>query len=192
MYEVLCMTKIKIALTGKPGVGKDSFVSIISEYYDLGEIKLASVFYKAQKYIYDLCGQQKDYFIQDGILLNFLGQHMRSINPYVVREHFFLELQKLQENKIIIASDVRPWDFPFIKNNNFILVKITSSEKNCLIRRIARGDKTLSDSNHSTELSSNSIKEDYYIENNSSYDDYKKSVLQLVDSLYMNSKNDSI
>jgi D-beta-D-heptose 7-phosphate kinase/D-beta-D-heptose 1-phosphate adenosyltransferase len=31
-----------------------------------------------------------------------------------------------------------------------------------------------------------------YIENNSSYDDYKKSVLQLVDSLYMNSKNDSI
>lgn len=186
------MTKIKIALTGKPGVGKDSFVSIISEYYDLGEIKLASVFYKAQKYIYDLCGQQKDYFIQDGILLNFLGQHMRSINPYVVRDHFFLELQKLQENKIIIASDVRPLDFPFIKNNNFILVKITSSEKNCLIRRIARGDKTLSDSNHSTELSSNSIKEDYYIENNSSYDDYKKSVLQLVDSLYMNSKNDSI
>lgn len=181
-------SNLKIALTGNTGVGKDTFVQILRKdkrFSALKEIKLADPLYEVQNFIYNICQETKNYFVQDGELLNFLGKHMRKINPNVLENYFLQELNKIKESyPIILCSDARPQDLNFIRQQNFLVIKITTDKKLSIKRRMLRGDISLANANHQTEIITDDISFDYCIENNKTLHNYQETVLKLIEGLY--------
>lgn len=179
---------LRICLTGNTGSGKSTFVEIAKKYFKesrIEEIKLGEPLYKAQSYIYKLCDIFKENHIQDGVLLNFLGQHMRQINPNIIKSHFMEKLLKVSSNtSIIICSDARPIDIKFVKEQGFYIVQIDVNQNISKLRRQSRKDITLGDPLHITEINHCPYKYDYQIVNNASLDDYKNNILHFLGMLH--------
>lgn len=172
----------KLALLGNTGVGKDTCVKIIQNRFshlDLSLIQLAAPLYEAQNAIYQICGEKKDHDVQDGILLNFLGQHMRLINPDVLKESFLKTLEKSQAD-LIICRDVRPLDVAFVRDAGFFVVNIATDPSLCIERRKARGDLSLGASNHKTEMGLSAELYDAQIMNNSSLDNFEQEIVKFL------------
>jgi dephospho-CoA kinase len=172
----------KLALLGNTGVGKDTCVKIIQNRFShlkLSLIQLAAPLYEAQNAIYQICGKEKGPDVQDGVLLNFLGQHMRLINPYVLKESFLRILEKSQAD-LIICRDVRPLDVPFVREAGFFIVNIATDPSLCLERRKARGDLSLGASNHKTEVGLSAELYDTQIMNNSTLDNFERETVQFL------------
>lgn len=181
------MNKIKIGLIGNTGSGKGTFVQICKDSLvnlNITTIKLADPLYEAQNQIYKLCNVEKEYYSQDGILLNFLGQHMRMINPNVLKDYIGNRLKEASEIDIVFCDDVRPLDVEFMKEYGFIIIKIVTDEHTTFERRMKRGDLTMADSKHKTEQGLEDVKYDYVLENNSSLKDYEHKVKLLIDKIY--------
>lgn len=174
----------KLALLGGPGVGKDTFVQILRKRFpqiSLRLIRLAEPLYEVQKFVYRSCSKEISDHVQDGILLNFLGQHMRSINPNVLLDRFAKAVQEIGDQRdLIICSDVRPIDAAFVKKLGFHIVHITANPDIALERRKRRGDFSLGSNSHITEKGILSEMYDTVISNNKSYEEYEMSVLQLL------------
>lgn len=179
---------MRIALVGNTGVGKSTFVNICKKHFKtlkIKEIRLAKPLYQAQNYIYKICKVQKNPDAQDGVLLNFLGQHMRTINEDVIKIHFIEQLKKMPNNiNLIICSDVRPIDVPFVKKQGFSLINIQTDREIALERRLKRGDISLANAQHSTEQQIYGFQPDHIIVNNKSIEDYQNAALGLVKKLY--------
>lgn len=178
---------IKICLTGNTGVGKDTFFKIVENEFgveNVEKIQLGAPLYDVQDYIYKLCKVKKEYHIQDGELLNFLGQHMRIINPEVLKIHFLEKMSKLKEgSNIVLCIDARPVDLSFVRKKGFIVVNIIANEQITKIRREKRGDISLGDPKHITEK--HDVNEyDYKIYNNDSVYNFKTNILALMRQIY--------
>jgi cytidine deaminase len=176
----------KLALLGNTGVGKDTFVKIFQKRFStlsMSLIKLAAPLYEGQNAIYQICATEIDSEIQDGILLNFLGNHMRRINPNVIKESFLRELQKIgQEPDIIICHDARPLDVPFVKEAGFFILNITTDFQIALERRKARGDLSLGSSDHSTEKGLTAELYDAQILNNGTLHDFEQTIVKFINA----------
>lgn len=172
----------KLALLGNTGVGKDTCVKIIQNRFShlkLSLIQLAAPLYEAQNTIYQICGKGKDPDAQDGVLLNFLGQHMRRINPNVLKESFLKTLEKSQAD-LVICRDVRPLDVTFVREAGFFIVNIATDPSLCIERRKARGDLFLGASNHKTEVGLSAELYDAQIMNNSTLDNFERETVKFL------------
>ena len=144
-------------------------------------IRLADPLYLAQQAIYKICGKEKDFSTQDGELLNFLGSHMRKINPNVLQEHFSKSLNNITSDiDLIICMDVRPKDISFVKKEDFFLVNISAPPTVTLQRRKNRNDLSLGSSHHPTEQGLSPKLIDAHIENNGTLDEFKEKVKFLI------------
>lgn len=174
----------KLALLGGPGVGKDTFVQILQKYFPhiaLRHICLAKPLYEVQHFIYKICSKEISDDVQDGLLLNFLGKHMRSINPNVLLDRFAQSVLEVEPGvDVIFCSDVRPIDVPFVKNMGFTIVHIVADPQLSLERRIRRGDLSLGSIDHETEIGILNSMSDVQIANNGTFKDYEKSVIQFL------------
>lgn len=176
---------LRLALLGNTGTGKDTCVKIIRKRYPSIKIHiiwLAAPLYLAQHEIYRICEKEKDFFVQDGVLLNFLGQHMRRIKPDVIESLFLRRLRQAPPADLIICPDVRPLDLPFIKQAGFFILHITANEGLAAERRKQRGDLSLGDSSHPTE-SGCLTGVDAHIANEGSVEAYEEKIVRLLDSL---------
>jgi dephospho-CoA kinase len=182
------MKVLRIALVGTTGVGKSTFVSILKKqlkHVVCKEIRLAKPLYQVQSYLYKICKTKKNKNVQDGVLLNFLGQHMRAINKNIIEEHFVEQLSKITNDvELVICSDVRPIDLAFVTKHDFVIINIQSDEEIALKRRMQRGDVSLANSKHWTEQQIYGFQPDYNIVNNGSIAEYENAVLGLVNKLY--------
>lgn len=180
----MCYSSVRIALLGSTGVGKDTCISIIkSNFTDkrILVIRLADPLYQAQAAIYEICKRNKEFWSQDGELLNFLGQHMRKVNPTVIKESFQNSLQASAiDVDLIICPDARPIDIPFIKESGFTIIHIYADAQITLERRKKRGDISLGQSNHSTEQGINPLLYDHQISNNGSLAELHENITKLL------------
>lgn len=178
---------VKLGLLGNSGVGKDTCVRCIQRHYPhlrLELIRLADPLYEVQNYIYRICGKIKDAQSQDGILLNFLGKHMRQINPDVLKQHFFHILEQSEfRADLVICSDVRPQDVPFVRQKGFHIVQIVADPELALERRKKRGDLSLGNPTHCTEKGGASDFYDTQVINNSSLQEFEEKIIKLTDQL---------
>lgn len=179
------MKLAKIALFGTTGVGKTTFFRILKQLYSpvhIDEIKLATPLYNVQEYIYKLCSTQRAYEVQDGVLLNFLGQHMRAINPKVLENYFYERIKFLENSPAVVCTDARPPDYKFIKDAGFTTILIKADKKVSQQRRIVRGDLSLSNPEHSTETNAEGekLKFDFEISNNGSLEEFEESITKLM------------
>lgn len=179
--------QIKLGLLGTTGVGKDTCVQIIKNQFPdlaLSVIRLADPLYQAQDAIYKICKKAKDFDSQDGELLNFLGSHMRKINPEVLKESFLETLQRTNPNvHCMICSDVRAIDVPFVREAGFVMIHIDTDPKIALERRKMRGDVSLGKSNHDTEKGICPSLYDHQLINNGSLEEFQESIKTLISSL---------
>ena len=182
-------TQRKLALLGNTGVGKDTFVRIFQKryaYLSMHLIKLATPLYEGQNAIYELCGRKIEPEVQDGILLNFLGNHMRRINPDVIKECFLRDLHKKgQEPDLIICHDTRPLDVSFVRDAGFFVLNIASDSEIALERRKARGDLSLGSSDHHTEKGLSSELYDAQILNNGTLEDFEQKIVKFIDGWFL-------
>lgn len=183
----------KLALTGLSGSGKDTFVKIVKQnknFEDVQEIKLAKPLYDMQEFIYLQCNKQKNYWLQDGQLLSFLGNHVRKINPTIMRDYFVSELRKISKNnqlnnQLIICSDARLEDLPYLKLSNFIIIKIIANDTLRQIRCHQREDISLGiEHYHNNNNATAKEVVDYYITNNSDNNSFSISINKLMKEIY--------
>jgi dephospho-CoA kinase len=182
----------KLALLGLPGAGKSTFVELASEWaaeHTLATqtVVLANPLYEAQAAIYRICDVPLEEGTQDGQLLNFLGAHMRMINPDVLRHRFLARLSEIRlaasSRTLVICPDARPLDIAYLRLENFRTVLISVSPEKSMKRRIARGDLSLGATEHRTETGLDSRQVDVHIENEGSLTEYARSVRRLLDSV---------
>jgi len=181
-----CFKVAKLALLGGTGVGKDTFVQIFRKNFPRVScqlIRLAEPLYEVQRFIYKTCSKEILGDVQDGILLNFLGKHMRSINSNVLLDRFAQSVQELESRvDMILCSDVRPVDVQFVKKMGFTVVYITADPQLTLERRKKRGDLSLGNSGHETEAGISADMYDFQISNNTTLKDYEKSTIQFLEN----------
>lgn len=190
MYKEVVLKKlIKLAILGTTGVGKDTCLTIIRDQFpnlNIKAIRLAEPLYQAQQAIYTLCGCDKDFWSQDGELLNFLGSHMRKINPNVLKEQFLKNLKNIPSDiNLIICSDTRPLDIPFVKAEGFFLVHIFCDPEIALKRRKLRKDLSLGNSTHSTEQGLSDELFDARVENNGTFEEFQEKIVSLMKRLFV-------
>lgn len=173
---------LRLALLGNTGTGKDTCVNIIQKLYPLlriHSIRLALPLYQAQHAIYTICGKEKDFFAQDGVLLNFLGQHMRTIHPNVIQDSFLRELRLSPQVDMILCPDARPRDLPFIKEAGFFVLHITTDPQLTAERRKKRGDLFLGSATHPTEMGA-MPEIDAHISNDGTLEEYEQKIAALL------------
>jgi dephospho-CoA kinase len=180
----------KLALLGGPGVGKDTFIRCFRELYPHFSsrlIRLADPLYEVQNFIYKICSKEIEKDAQDGVLLNFLGKHMRSINPNVLLQPFAQAVKEIDAGKfvdLILCSDVRPVDAQFVRQLGFTIVRIETDPVIAFERRKLRRDLSLSDNGHVTEDGISANMYDVQISNNGTMQDYKKTINQTLKEFF--------
>lgn len=181
---------LKLSLLGTTGVGKDTCVQIIRNLFShksISVIRLADPLYAAQEAIYKICKTNKDFYTQDGELLNFLGAHMRKINPDVLKQSF-LDRTQIDNSKadFVICPDARPLDIPFIRDAGFVILNIHADPSIAMQRRKLRGDLSLGKFDHATEAGLHSSMYDYQLVNNGSLEEFKKEIQHFISQFILN------
>lgn len=184
----------KWALFGMPGAGKSTTTArlqhlLSTQGTELHHIRLADPLYECQREIYRIAGRPlADQHVQDGELLNFLGTHLRKINPTVLLDRFAIELRRVDDElrrngigeALILCDDVRPADEPFVRSCGFTLVKVTAHEDLCCRRRQARRDLSLGSATHATEVGIDTITPDAELRNDSTIDQLDQALQRLL------------
>jgi dephospho-CoA kinase len=172
----------KIALLGNTGVGKGTFADIVEDIvkHKVYRMKLAKPLYDAQESIYNLCDVSKEYGVQDGELLNFLGVYMRKINPQVLEESLRKRLKHISEG-VVICDDARPTDVKYLKDLNFIIVEIIANTEIAMKRRTLRGDLSLANPHHESEQGRSAVRSDFKVVNESTIEDFRDQISKIVE-----------
>lgn len=169
---------MRICFLGPSSYGKSTSVKILSNNYQIINLKIAEPLYELQEIFYhkietSLKGEQ------DGELLQFYGIKIRKENPTYLEENFKNRLACVNNNiDIITNDDCRPYDYQYLKDLEFIFIKINGYKRN-------RGDHSEANPNLITEWQSD-IPYDYTLDNLGTLEDYETNILSLVKEL----KND--
>ncbi|MEV8479374.1 ATP-binding protein [Streptomyces sp. NPDC051173] len=150
----------KVALHGLPGVGKTTFKNLLAQEVsragaEVLTLKLAAPLYEIQSVVYAVAGRPLlDGHEQDGQLLNFLGSHLRQINPHALTEAFSRRVRHAEQIKpsaVLLCDDLRALDAKAVTRLGFSLVEVTAPEELRRARKQARADLTPGDERHPTE-----------------------------------------
>ena len=163
---------MKICFLAPSGYGKTTAVKILSNYYNTINIKIGEPLYDLQNHFYkkintEMLGEQ------DGELLQFYGMKIRKENPNYLIQNFKERLEKVPTDvEIITNDDCRPYDYEYMKQLDFIFVKIEGYKRD-------RIDHSNANPNLKIEWQSE-IPYDYVLSNVLDLDTYEENILKLV------------
>ncbi|MEU3356088.1 ATP-binding protein [Streptomyces sp. NPDC037389] len=150
----------KVALNGLPGAGKTTLVKLLAQEVsragaEVLTLKLAAPLYELQSVVYAVAGRPLlEGHEQDGQLLNFLGSHLRQINPHALTEAFGQRVrhaERVKPSAVLLCDDLRAPDAEAVTRLGFALVEISAPEELRRARKQARADLTPGDEQHPTE-----------------------------------------
>lgn len=169
---------MKICFVAPSGYGKTTAVKILSNHYNTVNVKIGKPLYDLQDYFYEKI-KAKLQGEQDGELLQFYGMKVRKENPSFLIEDFKRRLDEVsQDTEIITNDDCRPNDYDYLKNLDFIFIKIDGYRRD-------RIDHSSSNPNLKLEWQSE-IPFDYILPNLTNIIDYEQEILKLIEEV----KND--
>lgn len=153
-------------------------------------LRFAEPLYEAQASVYAAASRSlPDFYSQDGELLNFLGMHMRRINPSALIDRFARSLGQYEEEAkqnqpegphLILCDDARFTEADFLVSRGFKLIEIFSTPELCLARRATRGDLTLGRADHPTEQNGDLPTFDLRIANEKSLEVFRSAIEDLL------------
>ena len=152
---------MKICFLAPSGYGKSTAIKILSNYYNLKNIKIAEPLYELQDYFYkyistEMIGEQ------DGEILQFLGIKIRKENST-----FLLNF--------ITNDDCRPPDYEHLKNLGFIFIGINGYNRDRLDHRPSNPKLTI-------EWQGNMCC-DYWVDNLGTMEEYEKNIIKLINQI---------
>lgn len=164
---------IKICFIAPSEYGKNTAIEILKTKYRLINIKIAEPLYHLQNYFYKYIDRQLNEE-QDGELLQYLGKKVRKENPMFLLNVFQCELDKNKSfNGILSNDDCRPPDYTFLKEHNFIFIKINGFKRNRL-------DHTKADPSSNLEWQKD-IPCDYEVDNYEDMTTYENNLFNLME-----------
>lgn len=178
---------IKIAFYGKSGVGKSTIATAAKEYFEKEKfevevIKLAYPLYYIQNIFYKIAGKEEEFYAQNQGLLEDIAKNLRKIDSQSIINNFY-ERYRQSKAQVVINDDVRETkvDYPFMKKEGFVFVKVECEEHLRINRLLERNDLDAVVNSKTTDYI-DEIKPDYII--NTSNDDKQVAREQLF--LYLN------
>lgn len=191
------MASVRVALFGTPGAGKSTCSHLIEltcedRMIAFERVRLADPLYECQAAIYAIAGRPLvERHSQDGELLNFLGTHLRKINPSVLVDRFRQRVSviagALDEQpggpSMIVCDDMRAADAPALRTMGFVFVRIVAHPALCQERRRTRGDVFLGSDSHETEQGLDHIECYRTVANEATLDDLRSRLTALVEEL---------
>ena len=137
---------IKIVFYGKSGSGKSTMCKNAISYFEgkmkkVEVIKLAYPLYYIQNEFYKVAGIDIDFYDQNQRLLEVIASNIRELNPLGMIANFNNRLRKSVAD-VVINDDLRDTkvDYPEMKKNGFVFVKIQCDEELRVARLKARND----------------------------------------------------
>ncbi|MBF4625457.1 hypothetical protein [Clavibacter sp. VKM Ac-2872] len=173
-----------MAFVGRPGAGKStSTKAIIDTWPGAARVSLAAPLYAVQRAFYERLGAPLRDGQQDGQLLNFLGQHFRSVRPDSLINDFEERVAFAQDRgaDMIVCDDARPVDVADLRRLGFSIVLIQAPEHLRLVRKAGRGDVRAGDDDHMTEAGT--ITPDEVIANDADISSLAERVREVVERL---------
>jgi cytidine deaminase len=186
-----------LALLGPPGAGKSTSSRCLETLcrargIAFRLIKLADPLYRCQAAVYEAAGcPLADFYAQDGELLNFLGSHLRRLNPTVLIDDFEQRLQReLQAfqsaqgtGALIVCDDMRPSEADYLRSRGFAFLRLDAPTTLCAERRRTRGDITLGAADHVTERGLDTTPADHVVPNTGTVEYLQIELGRLIDGL---------
>lgn len=178
----------RFALYGRPGAGKSTFAGLLAHEFELAKkrvlhLRLGEPLYELQAIVYAVARRpmvrDSD---QDGELLNFLGLHLRHINPDALTAAFAQRVKRAEElhpSAVLLCDDLRAPDVDAVTRLGFRLVEIVAPEQRRLIRKKARADLFAGSERHPTEASIEAVPW-RRVDNAGSVDDLRNRATELV------------
>lgn len=173
---------IKLAFYGKSGSGKSTIAKAAIEYFKnldlyIEVIKFATPLYKIQKQFYEYANVEIDYYDQNQKLMEDIAKYLREINPNSLVYNFNKSFE-MSSADVVINDDVRDIevDYPYLKKNGFLFIKLECDEEIRKERLLARSD-LCSVLDSSTTNCIDQIIPDYVVDTSSS--DTSKTVQKL-------------
>lgn len=150
----------RIALYGRPGAGKSTFAGLLAQEVEAAgagvvRLRLGAPLYELQAVVHAVAGRPLlDGGVQDGLLLNALGEHLRRINPHALTDAFARRVRQAELGRpgaVLLCDDMRAPDVEAVAGLGFVLVEVTAPDPVRRRRKHARGDLSAGDEGHSTE-----------------------------------------
>ena len=168
-----------IGLIGNKRVGKSTFGDYITEKYGFKSIAFADPIKEGAKIMFDLTNEQVNGDLKEVVdtrwnksprqILQILGTDAcrKLFEPDIWIKRLKIELKK-NKNKNVVVSDVRfPNEAKAVKEMGGILIKITKSD-------------LVGKDSHISEQLVDKINHDILIKNDSSIEDYKQNIDNLI------------
>ncbi|MGA5284890.1 hypothetical protein ACPCSK_31495 [Streptomyces griseoincarnatus] len=174
-----------------PGAGKSTFAGLLAQELDSRgvpstRVKLAQPLYDIQAAVYEKAGRPlADRYQQDGELLNFLGSHMKKLNPRALLDAFVALVHDRERDRpgdVLICDDMRGDAAETLVVLGFTLIEVSAF--NAVRRERKQGRKDLSAGNdrHSTEVPVRRVP-DHRVINDGSLEELRAKAADLVGEL---------
>lgn len=178
---------MKIAITGKIRSGKDTVADMISEQYNFEVFAFSSGIKEIiEKYFSNDIGSKRklrEHYQR-------IGQSMRKLDQNVWVNHTNSQIEDFlstygEEENVLIKDLRQKNEHKFLKDNGYKVIKVIADEDTRIARAMESNDVFHREAfNHETELSVDSIQEDYLVENNGTLEELRRAVdLIMIDVL---------
>lgn len=116
------MSRVKIALVGKAGSGKDTVANILKEQYDIEAMALVDPIYKMANDLFKMQGKDRQ-------LLRDIGKSLRAIDDYVFIKYLVDRVNNT--SKDVIVTDVRLLkEYNRLRNEGFKFIILETDDEN--------------------------------------------------------------
>lgn len=116
------MSRVKIALVGKAGSGKDTVANILKEQYDIEAMALSDPIYKIANNLFKMQGKDRQ-------LLRDIGKSLRAIDDYIFIKYLIDRVDNT--SKDIIITDVRLLkEYNRLRNEGFKFILLETDDAN--------------------------------------------------------------
>lgn len=116
------MSRVKIALVGKAGSGKDTVANILKEQYDIEAMALVDPIYKIANDLFKMQGKDRQ-------LLRDIGKSLRAIDDYVFIKYLVDRVN--HTSKDVIVTDVRLLkEYNRLRNEGFKFIILETDDEN--------------------------------------------------------------
>lgn len=172
---------IRISFIAPSCYGKSTAISILSKYYRIKNIKIATPLYEMQQSFYSRLnidiGDK-----QDGELLQFLGNKIRKEKPLYLIEKFTSQLMNIDDVDIVTNDDCRPPDYDYLRKLDFKFITINGFKRD-------RNDYAEANVKSNLEWQNNSLEYDYQLNNYGTLAEYEENIINLMKEI---KKNDHV
>lgn len=169
---------LKISFIAPSCYGKSTAIKMLSDCYDLKNIKIAEPLYELQSAFYRYINKEIE-FEQDGELLQFLGAKIRKENPAFLIDTFTNKVNASSTHELITNDDCRPPDYIYLKKLGFKFVLINGFRRD-------RQDHTLSNSKSNLEWNESTVNYDYVLDNLGTIEEYHINIDNLMREIGVN------